>query len=85
MADFMDVGQWRETPSGKNRFVKLGYATEKKGGGYYVHMDALPLPSLNSRSGKIECQVVIQPPKGDYPAGRQQSGANPMIDDGASF
>ena len=83
MSDLWDVGQWSETSSGKNRFNRLGYASEKKGGGFYVTLTALPLPSLNSRSGKIECQVVIQPPKGDYPAVRQQS--NDSQDPGVPF
>lgn len=73
MADFWDCGQFKETNSGKTRFIKLGYATEKKGGGFYVHLDCQPLPEIDSRSGKVVCQFVITPPKGTYSGGGQSS------------
>ena len=72
MADFWDVGQFTETAGGKSRFIKLGYATEKKGGGFYVKLDCLPLPEIDQRNGKVQCQFVITPPKGSYGGGNDR-------------
>jgi hypothetical protein len=86
MAEFWDIGQFKEGNSGKTRFIKLGYATEKKGGGFYCHLDCLPLPGVDDRNGKITCQFVIQPPKGTYGGGQQpqeQSGGG--FDEGVPF
>jgi len=83
MADFWDVGQFSETSNGKTRFIKLGYASEKKGGGFYVHMDALPLQTIDERSGKLSCQFVITPPRGSFGGGRQEQTrpSRPMDDE----
>jgi hypothetical protein len=58
MSDFWDVGQFKKTQSGKNRFVKLGYAKKKDDGGFFVNLDALPLPDEQGR-----VSLSISPPR----------------------
>lgn len=58
MNDFWDVGQFKETRSGKKFFVKLGSAKPKDDGGFFINLDALPL-----QNSAGECSIVIQPPR----------------------
>jgi hypothetical protein len=73
--DYWDVGQWKETGSGKNFFVRLGSAKQRDGGGFYVDFDALPMPRPDQK-GNLRCSVVIQPPKGSTGGGRQGGGSD---------
>lgn len=63
--EYWDVGQWKETPTGKNFFVKLGSAKQKADGGFYIEFDALPLQRPDDK-GNVRCSVVIQQPKGSF-------------------
>jgi len=69
MSDFWDVGQFKKTASGKNRFVKLGYAKQKDDGGFFVNLDALPLPDEQGR-----VSIAISPPRqrDDYQQAKPQ-------------
>lgn len=71
-SDFWDVGQWKETATGKKFFVKLGSAKQKKDGGFYVELDALPLQRADDK-GVVRCSLVINAPRerdgGGYSAG----------------
>jgi hypothetical protein len=49
MADFMELGQFKQGQNGKWRFIRLGYAKPNPKGGWYLNFDALPLPDENGR------------------------------------
>ena len=74
MADnvYWEVVQWRESKNGKNWAVKLGSAKQKDDGGFYVDLNAYPVPTLDDR-GQLRCSFVIQPPKGEYKPRDQQA------------
>ena len=62
-SDYWDVGQWKETASGKNFFVRLGSAKQRDDGGFYVDLDALPIQRPDQK-GNLRLSIVIQPQKG---------------------
>jgi hypothetical protein len=69
--EYFDVNQWRDTPNGK-RATKIGFAKMKRDNdGFYVTLDALPLPQLFE--GKLTCQISIDKqkprPSGGYGGG----------------
>jgi hypothetical protein len=80
MAEYWDVGTWKETKTGKNFFIKLGSATQGDTGEWTIYLDALPLPGP-----KGGCRMSIKPqrPRED----RQISSGGPRedFDSGAPF
>ena len=70
MADkeWWDVGMFKETPNGKNFFIKLGSAAPNEDGGFTIYFDALPLPGP-----KGGCRVSIKPRQSYGGGSRSQS------------
>ena len=67
---YWDVGQFITRPSGKKFFQRLGSATARDDGGFWVNLDALPTP----QEGKVT--IVIAPPRdNERPAPRRASPA----------
>lgn len=78
--DFWEVGQWKETQTGKNFFVRLGTAKQKDDGGFYIDLDALPLQRPD-KNGNVRCSLVIQPPRDkEYRGGGNQDRKAPAED-----
>lgn len=74
MADeFLDVGSFKTTSTGKKFFVKLGSAKAGTDGKIWVEFDALPLPNAEGR-----CTVVIAPrQKQGYGSGDRRQAPAP--------
>ena len=44
MSDFFDCIKFKKTRNDKVMAVKLGYAKKRDDGGFYVNLDAMPVP-----------------------------------------
>lgn len=79
MAEYWDVGTWKETKTGKNFFIKLGSATQGDTGEWTIYLDALPLPGP-----KGGCRMSIKPQRERpyNPSGGQLSGSGQQISTG---
>jgi hypothetical protein len=82
VSDFWDVGQFKKTQSGKNRFVKLGYAKQKDDGGFFVNLDALPLPD---EQGRVSIAISPQRQRDDSQQGYSNASQGGDMEDQIPF
>lgn len=70
--------QYEANGQTKTAWTKIGVAFPTKGGGFSVALEALPLPQINDRTGKIETRLFMFPAeRGDrQQAPRQQQKAS---------
>lgn len=78
MIDFWEVGQFKEKRGGGKRFVRLGYAKPKDDGGFYVNLDALPIPD---EQGRVSIAVNRPRDRNDGPSERPQPQGGSMDDE----
>jgi hypothetical protein len=70
-----EIVQFKKTSKGKVYATKLGWATKRDDGGFWVNFDALPF-------GDGSCAVV---PQRDRPAAAASTGSAPLADDEIPF
>jgi hypothetical protein len=61
MSDIFDIVQFKKSKKDKTYAVKLGWATKRDDGGFWLNLDAAPL-------GDGACAVVPQRERGEKPA-----------------
>jgi len=71
MADFMELGQFKQGQNGKWRFIRLGYAKPNPKGGWYLNFDALPLPD---EQGRVSVSMKEPQPRDENQASHSQGG-----------
>ena len=69
MADYLDIGYFTETHTGKKRFVKLGYAAPmREGDGFYLNFDPHLFPGqgvvMKPQRERSEAQSTSHPTTG---------------------
>lgn len=82
MSNRYDVGQWKDTKTGKKFFVRLGTAVDRKeGGGMNVYLDALPL----FNDGACSFSIMPQRERGESAGSQPERKRRDDLDDEVPF
>lgn len=90
MAERMDVLAPREyTQNGekKTAYNRVGVAWETQNGGWSVKLEAVPVPQANQKTGALEVNILLMPPRdnsqqggGGYNRPAAQAPSQPNFD-----
>ena len=78
MSGYFDAIQFKAGYNGKARPIRLGYAKPDQKGGWFVNLDALPLPD---EQGRVSFKIVPQRERDAGQSNAPASGGYAMDDE----
>jgi hypothetical protein len=63
MSNRMDILTARKDKSGTTRWNKIGVAFQSDNGGWNLTFEALPLQTINDKTGQLECRAMMMVPR----------------------